>query len=83
MRLLHKVVTFSEISDKRVKHNQVVTLEERFEDLRQRYGKNPRAIELLEDLKKSTLEIERKIFSILKIDPNDLLHRLSSNHESI
>jgi len=70
-------------ADKRVKHNQVVTLEERFEDLRQRYGKNPRAIELLEDLKKSTLEIEKKIFSILKIDPNDLLHRLSSTHESI
>ncbi len=60
-------------ADKRVKHDQVVTLEERFEDLRERYGKNPKAIELLENLKESTLEIEKKIFSILEIDPNDLL----------
>lgn len=60
-------------ADKRVKHDQVVTLEERFKDLRERYGKNPKAIELLENLKKSTLEIEKKIFSILEIDPNDLL----------
>ncbi len=60
-------------ADKRVKHDRVVTLEERFEDLRERYGKNPQAIELLENLKRSTLEIEKKIFSILDIEPNELL----------
>lgn len=60
-------------ADKRVKHTEVVSLEERFEDLRARYGKNPVALKLLEDLKKSTLDIERKIFSILGFDPTPLL----------
>ena len=59
-------------ADKRVQHNRIVSLEERFEDLKVRYGKNQKTSELLEGLKKGTIEIERKIFSILKIDPNHL-----------
>ncbi len=59
-------------SDKRVKHSRIVSLMERFEDLGERYGKNPRAIDRLEDLKKATLEIEKKIFSILGKAPCDI-----------
>lgn len=59
-------------ADKRVRHDQIVSLEERFSDLQDRYGKDQRAFVQLEQLKKATFEIESKIFSILEIDPNDL-----------
>ncbi len=59
-------------ADKRVQHDRIVSLEERFNDLEERYGKNKRAFEQLEQLKKSTFEIETKIFSILEITPEDL-----------
>src|SRR4030043_1224485 len=59
-------------SDKRRQHDRIRSLEERFEDLKGRYGKSERALELLEGLRRATLEIERKIFSILEIDPDHL-----------
>ena len=59
-------------SDKRVQHDRIVSLEERFRDLKDRYVKNQRVFELFEQLEKETFEIEEKIFSILGIDPNDL-----------
>lgn len=59
-------------ADKRVQHNRIVSLEERFEDLKVRYGKSQKGSELLEGLKRASFEIERKIFSILKIDLNHL-----------
>ncbi len=63
-------------ADKRVRHDRIVSLEERFEDLKRRYGKHQRAIELLDNLKRATFEIERKIFSILEISPDDLQDHL-------
>ena len=62
-------------ADKRVRHDRIVSLEERFEDLKRRYGKGQRALELLEELREVTLKIERRIFSVLGIEP-DLLERL-------
>jgi putative nucleotidyltransferase with HDIG domain len=65
-------VTETEIvnyADKRVRHNRIVSLEERFVDLRARYGTEQKAVEYLEAMKEKTLEVERKIFSILRIDP--------------
>jgi hypothetical protein len=59
-------------ADKRVQHDRIVSLEERFNDLQDRYAKDQRAFGLLEELKKATFEIENKIFSILMIDPNNL-----------
>jgi len=59
-------------ADKRVRHDRVVSLEDRFRDLMERYGKDQRASDLMERLEKDTFEIEAKIFSILKIDPEDL-----------
>ncbi len=61
-------------ADKRVMHNRVVSLEERFEDLRNRYGKDLEGIRYLRRMEKVVQEIEQKIFSILRIDPHDLQH---------
>jgi len=68
-------VTDTEIvnyADKRVRHNRIVSLEERFVDLKARYGTEQKAIEYLEAMRKRTLEVERKIFSILLADPGIL-----------
>jgi uncharacterized protein len=61
-------------ADKRVRHHRIVSLEERFCDLVHRYGKSERAVEQMEQLKKATVEIQNKVFSILEIDPGDILH---------
>jgi len=59
-------------ADKRVQHDRIVSLEERFSDLKDRYGKGKWTLNQLERLEKSTLEIENKIFLILQMDPDDL-----------
>jgi len=59
-------------ADKRVQHDRIVPLEERFKDLQERYGKGQKASEQFKALKKATLDIEDKIFSILEIHPNRL-----------
>jgi len=59
-------------ADKRIQHDRLVSLKERFIDLRNRYGTGPDAIGYLETLEIGSLEIERKIFSILDMDPGDL-----------
>ena len=59
-------------ADKRVMHDRIVSLEERFTDLKERYGRIQRAMDYLERLRKEIYGIENKIFFILQIDPNDL-----------
>lgn len=59
-------------ADKRVMHNRVVSLEERFKDLRIRYGRDPQGMRNLRRMENVVQEIEQKIFSILQIDPSDL-----------
>ncbi|OGP90944.1 MAG: hypothetical protein A2157_02970 [Deltaproteobacteria bacterium RBG_16_47_11] len=61
-------------ADKRVMHNRIVSLEQRFNDLKARYGLNQKAMDYLERLQKEIYEIENKIFFILQIDPNELQH---------
>lgn|GEM_PF-375683 len=61
-------------ADKRVMHDRIVSLAERFSDLKERYGKHQRAMDYLERLQEEIYGIENKIFFILQIDPNDLLH---------
>jgi len=61
-------------ADKRVQHVRIVSLKERFSDLMDRYGNGQKASEQMEQLKKTTFEIENKIFSILGIDSSDLQH---------
>lgn len=59
-------------ADKRVMHDRIVPLKERFNDLRKRYGENPRALQHMDRLERITYEIEQKIFLILQIDPDEL-----------
>jgi putative nucleotidyltransferase with HDIG domain len=61
-------------ADKRVMHDRIVSLEERFSDLKARYGLNPKAMDYLERLQREIYGIENKIFFILQINPNDLQH---------
>lgn len=61
-------------ADKRVMHDRIVSLEERFSDLKERYGGSQVAMNQLERLQKEIYGIENKIFFILQIDP-DILHR--------
>jgi putative nucleotidyltransferase with HDIG domain len=59
-------------ADKRVMHDRVVTLEERFADLEDRYGKNSESRVYIGNALERAREIERKIFRKLVIRPEDL-----------
>jgi len=69
-------------SDKRVMHTEVVTLPERFEDLRERYGLihktlNENTIKRINKLELKTYELEKKIFSKLDFRAEELLYLMS------
>jgi uncharacterized protein len=64
-------------ADKRVMHDQIVSLEVRFNDLRDRYGRDEGAIKYLERMERGIHEIENKIFSHLDICPHDLQQLMS------
>jgi putative nucleotidyltransferase with HDIG domain len=59
-------------ADKRVLHDRVVSLEERFSDLRRRYGRGEEGLRRIRILKTWSLKVERKILSKLDMDPRDL-----------
>ena len=59
-------------ADKRVRHDEIVSLEERFRDLKDRYGRDRPAIDYLERMEEAILEVEHKIFLILDMNPDDL-----------
>jgi hypothetical protein len=59
-------------ADKRVMHDRIVSLEERFNDLRDRYGRDQKGMDYLGRMEKVIQGIEKKIFLILQIDPNGL-----------
>jgi chromosome condensin MukBEF ATPase and DNA-binding subunit MukB len=61
-------------ADKRVMHDRIVSLEERFSDLKERYGRHQTAMDYLEQLQNEIYQIENKIFFILQADPNNLQH---------
>ncbi|MBN1572283.1 MAG: HDIG domain-containing protein [Deltaproteobacteria bacterium] len=64
-------------ADKRVTHDDVVTLSHRFSDIRRRYGKNSDEIfDRIDKTMELTLIIERKIFDVIPIDPDDLVKML-------
>jgi putative nucleotidyltransferase with HDIG domain len=60
-------------SDKRVRHDQVVTLGERFDDLRVRYCKDKNGGEWMDRLEALCYRIESKICSKLEIEPEELV----------
>lgn len=60
-------------ADKRVMHEKIVTLKERFEDLKARYGKNKEILLRLNSLEEINYLIEKKIFSKLPFSPEVIL----------
>ena len=70
-----EVVSAEEIvhyADKRVLHDTIVSLSERFQDLVIRYGKTPDACSRLKALEDQTYRIEEKIFSRIDLLPEDI-----------
>lgn len=67
-------------SDKRVRHSRVVTLKERFDDLKKRYGRDKEAIEFINSLERTAFEIEKKIFSNLDFKPEELPKLIRKRH---
>lgn len=63
-------------SDKRVVHDELVSLDERFEYLQETYGKTPGAIERLLIMKADTMKLEKRIFLLLDFEPQDVCHLL-------
>jgi uncharacterized protein len=61
-------------ADKRVKHDQIVSLDERFSDLIGRYAKTDEHRAWLQDKFDLYLLLESKIFEHLSISPEDLGH---------
>jgi uncharacterized protein len=59
-------------ADKRILHNQVVTLPRRFADLRRRYGRTPEIIQRISSNEKRSMVLENKIFAGLTIFPDDI-----------
>ena len=70
-----KTVSAEEVvhyADKRVLHDAIVSLSERFDDLVVRYGKTLDACNRLKVLEDQTYRIEEKIFSRIDITPEDI-----------
>ncbi len=60
-------------ADKRVKHEQIVPLAERFRDGRERHGKKDAASrQLFAEVQQKALALEKELFSPLRIGPEDL-----------
>ena len=62
-------------ADKRVKHSEIVSLRERFDDLHERYGPHNVVdydVELRDEKEKLYFELEKEIFSNLDFKPEDL-----------
>jgi uncharacterized protein len=59
-------------ADKRVVHDTVVSLEDRFQYLCETYGKSPRAIEGLKVMRETTFRLEENIFRHLDFTPEQL-----------
>jgi putative nucleotidyltransferase with HDIG domain len=59
-------------ADKRVQHDKVVSLEQRFVDLMDRYGKTPERRAMLTRMRETALELEQHIFRRIDPSPEDL-----------
>ncbi len=57
-------------ADKRVRHSKIVSLDERYEDILQRYGSTPKRKELIMMSYNKVKKIEKRIFKELGVDLN-------------
>ncbi len=69
-------------ADKRVLHDEVVSLEVRFADLRVRYGQTPEALARIRATEVKTRALEGKLFGPLDLTPSHLLHLNHCREES-
>ena len=69
-------------ADKRVLHETVVTLTDRFADLRVRYGRTPEALARIQATEIRSRALEEKIFAPLALTPSNLLHFNHCRRES-
>jgi HD superfamily phosphodiesterase len=70
-------------SDKRVVHDEVVAVEDRFVYLFDTYGKTPNSERGIMMMKEETLRIEREIFLLLDFTPDELVDRLNAGHADL
>jgi uncharacterized protein len=68
-------------ADKRVLHTRVVTLTDRFADLRERYGKSDEARTRIAGLEQGVQRLEAKLFAPLNLNPADLLQLNDTRRE--
>jgi uncharacterized protein len=61
-------------ADKRVLHDEVVTLQDRFADLRVRYGRTAEALARIQATEVRARALEEKLFAPLALTPAELLH---------
>ncbi|PLX43914.1 MAG: metal-dependent phosphohydrolase [Deltaproteobacteria bacterium] len=59
-------------ADKRVRHDEIVSLGERFDDLVSRYGKTERARARMERLREEMFRLEKKLFRHLPFSPDHI-----------
>ena len=62
-------------ADKRVRHTEIVSLGERFEDLKERYGKNPEARSRIDAVERQSLILEELIFREISFPPESLAEK--------
>ena len=60
-------------ADKRVMHDVVVSLDERFDYLQKTHGKSPEAVKGLHKMRQHTFELERRLFLHFDFGPDDLV----------
>jgi putative nucleotidyltransferase with HDIG domain len=59
-------------SDKRVRHDRIVSMKDRMEYIMERYGSQPEHKQRIQLIWEKTRELEKQIFSNLSFSPNDL-----------
>ena len=69
-------------SDKRVVHDEIVSLEKRFVYLEETYGRNPEALHGLSRMKDETLWLEEQIFSLLDFKPGEVVNLIRENRRT-
>jgi uncharacterized protein len=69
-------------SDKRVVHDEIVSLEKRFVYLEETYGRNPEALHGLSRMKDETLWLEEQIFALVDFEPRDVVDLVRANLQS-
>jgi uncharacterized protein len=69
-------------ADKRVLHEEVVTLAARFADLKVRYGRTPEALVRIQATEVKSRALEDRIFASLALTPSNLLHLNHCRRES-